>query len=212
MEEKDMRLPFTREQFFSIFENYNTAVFPMQILLSLIGCAIIMLIFKRQSKFAGYLLGCVWIWTGIAYHIMFFSRINKAAFIFGTTFIVQGILFIILAYRNQFLFVYRKDTVTRISSFFILFGLILYPIVGYILEQSPVLVISFGLPCPTTIFTCGLLGLHAGKIKIRYLIIPLVWSFIGLFAAILMGVYQDVLMPIAALFTLIICYKSKEGK
>ncbi len=210
MGEKDMRLPFTQEQFFGVFESYNTAVFPMQILLALIGCAMIICVLMNRSRITGFLLGCVWIWTGFAYHIMFFTRINKAAFIFGAAFIAQGVLFIILAYRFQFLFVYRKDTVKRISSFFILFGLVLYPIIGYILEQSPVHVISFGLPCPTTIFTCGMLGLHDGKIKMRYLIIPLVWSFIGLFAAILMGVYQDVLMPVAAIFTILVCNKSKR--
>ncbi len=120
-----MRLPFTQEQFFGVFESYNTAVFPMQILLALIGCAMIICVLMYRSRITGFLLGCVWIWTGFAYHIMFFTRINKAAFIFGAAFIAQGVLFIILAYRNQFLFVYRKDTVKRISSFFILFGLVL---------------------------------------------------------------------------------------
>jgi hypothetical protein len=183
----------------------------MQILLFLAGCSMLFLIgtkLKNRNRMIGCLLGCVWIWTGAAYHLLLFTEINKGAYVFGGAFILQGILFIVLACRDKLLFSFEHTMTQRISCFFILFGLALYPIIGYMIEKSIVHTISFGLPCPTTIFTFGLLGLQSGNIKKRFLIIPFIWSFIGLFAAISMGVYHDVVMPVAALYTIITRIKS----
>lgn len=202
-----MKFPFTTEQFFAIFEKYNTTIFPMQILIFFAGCFLLYLIYtkkKNPNKIIGYLLGCIWLWAGIVYHISFFTEINKAAYIFGSIFIIQGIIFITSTYHGKLLFEFTNTLEKQISLFFITFGLIIYPLIGFILEKSVVHTISLGLPCPTTIFTCGLLGLQLGNIKKYLLIIPAIWSFIGLFAAISMGVYQDFVMPVAALYVIII--------
>jgi hypothetical protein len=208
-----MKLPFTKDQFMDVFEKYNTAIFPMQIIFFLAACIMLFFVFRkseRLNKIIGYILGGIWIWMGIVYHILFFSSINKAAYMFGAAFIVQGILFCILAFRNKLSFEFKNSVTNRISLFIILFGLIFYPFIGYVLGNSLVRTISFGLPCPTTIFTFGLLGLQTGNIKKRFMIIPLVWSFIGFFAAVLLGVYQDVAMPIAALYVFVVCYRSNR--
>jgi hypothetical protein len=208
-----MKLPFTTNQFMEVFEKYNTAVFPMQFLFLLAGCIMLFFVLKKgkkPNKIIGYMLGGIWVWMGIVYHIIFFSSINKAAFLFGAAFIVQGILFGVLTLRNKLIFDFKNSTSNWISLFVILFGLIFYPFIGYMLGNSLVHTISLGLPCPTTIFTFGLLGLQTRKIKKRFMIIPLVWSFIGFFAAILMGVYQDVIMPIAALYVFVACHCSNR--
>jgi hypothetical protein len=202
-----MKIPFTTEQFFGVFEKYNTAVFPMQAVLFLVGCTILFLIgtgLKNRNRLIGCLLGCVWIWTGVAYHLLLFTAINKAAYIFGGAFILQGVLFIVLACRDKLFFSFGRTVPQRIGFSLILFGLALYPVIGYMIERSVAHAITFGLPCPTTIFTFGLLGLCSGGVKKRYMAVPLVWSFIGLNAAISMGVYHDVVMPIAALYTVIV--------
>jgi hypothetical protein len=185
----------------------------MQIVFFLAACIIFFFIFRKSEKLhkvISFMLGGIWLWMGIVYHILFFSSINKAAFLFGAFFIVQGILFIILAFRNKLQFAYKNNAVSKVSLFCMLFGLLLYPIIGYMLGNSLIRTISFGLPCPTTIFTFGLLGLQTENIKRRFMIIPLAWSFIGFFAAVLMGVYQDVIMPIAALYTFIACHYSNR--
>jgi hypothetical protein len=54
---------------------------------------------------------------------------------------------------------------------------------------------SFGVPCPTTLFTAGLLlSLEPGGPGAPWylLIIPLAWTLIGGSAAILLGVLPDV--------------------
>ena len=57
---------------------------------------------------------------------------------------------------------------------------------------------TFGVPCPTTIFTAGLLML-ANRASWRLSIIPVIWSVIGGSAASLLGVRADYVLPIAGL-------------
>ncbi|MDR2947325.1 MAG: DUF6064 family protein [Candidatus Adiutrix sp.] len=202
-----MNVPFTSAQFWEVFAQYNSSVFPMQFLLFFAGCSALLLCSRTKdfSKTIGFALGSLWIWVGLVYHILVFTQINKAAYVFGAAFITQGVIFIVLTRRNQLRFVFDNSLTRRISFFFILFGLLLYPLIGCLLGKPLAHSITLGLPCPTTIFTFGLLGLQAAAIKKRFMIIPLIWSFIGLYAAVSMGVYQDVVMPIAALYTFFIC-------
>ena len=104
------------------------------------------------------ILSFFWIWMGIIYHIINFSAINKAAYIFGAAFIFQGILFLYMGFfRQKITFRFYFDIYGITGGFLILFALILYPVLGYfqghIYPSSP----TFGLPCPTIIFTFGLL-------------------------------------------------------
>ena len=143
-----MKPPFTSEQFFEVFKNYNLAVFPMQIAFYLIAFWIIYLVFKPNSKSDKIIiveLSFFWLWMGIIYHIIFFTEINKLANVFGGLFIIQGILFLI--FQSKFSFQFQKDIYGISGMILIAFSLIIYPTLGYlfghIYPNSP----SFGLPC-----------------------------------------------------------------
>jgi hypothetical protein len=50
----------------------------------------------------------------------------------------------------------------------------------------------FGVaPCPTTIFTFGLLLMSAARISVYLLVVPLMWSFVGMSAAINLKIVAD---------------------
>ena len=94
-----MKTPFTADQFLDNIKNYNQAVFPMQIVFYLISFFVIYLVLKPSSKsdkIISWLIAFLWLWMGIVYHLVFFTTINKAAYLFGIVFILQGILFLIL--------------------------------------------------------------------------------------------------------------------
>jgi hypothetical protein len=58
----------------------------------------------------------------------------------------------------------------------------------------------FGVaPCPTTIFTIGILLLARGRWVVWLSIIPLLWSAIGLAAALQLGIPQDFGLPVAGI-------------
>ncbi|MCX6249288.1 MAG: DUF6064 family protein [Bacteroidetes bacterium] len=198
-----MKTPFTTEQFFSVFEQYNHATFPSQIILFLLVIFALVIIgstIKQKDKFVSGILGFIWLWTGIVYHISFFAGINKVAYGFGLLFILQGLFFLwegVLLYNLKF--VYKMSIQAYFGYFFILYGLIIYPVVGYLIEQNISRTISIGLPCPTTILTFGILLLTDKKFSKYLLIIPSLWAVIGISSVLKLGVYQDLMMLIAAI-------------
>jgi hypothetical protein len=198
-----MKTPFNTQEFFAVFTEYNETIFPFQILILLLGITGMLLIFSRnplKRKSIGILLGFLWLWMGSVYHIGFFSSINKAAYIFGGVFILQGLFILFEAYiRNRLSFRFRGDFADYLGYFFILFGLAIYPAIGFAMEGSLLTTIALGLPCPSTILTFGFLMLTERSFPKYLLIIPSLWAVIGLSAAINFGVYQDFMMIAAAL-------------
>ncbi len=197
-----MKIPFTTEQFFNIIEKYNSTLFPFQIVILLLGI-VCLLIFHTKSaarnQLIGSYLGILWIWIGIAYHLVFFTVINKAAFLFGGIFILQGLLILhSTLIKNRLSFTFASQTGDYFGYFFILYGLIIYPVVSYFAEGSLARTIIVGLPCPSTILTFGFFILTSNKFPKYLLIIPSVWAIVGLSAAINIGVIQDVMILIAA--------------
>ena len=188
-------MPFTIDQFLEVFRNYNLTVWPMQIAFYLLGISAIFLAVKKVSRSdeaISAILSFFWLWMGIVYHLIFFTTINKAAYAFGILFIIQGVLFLFLGVlRRRLSFHYRTNTYGVAGAALILFALIVYPVIGYLSShaypQSP----TFGLPCPTTIFTFGLLLLADRKIPYFVLIIPFLWSLVGATAAISLGIRED---------------------
>ena len=208
-----MKTPFTQEQFFGIFEEYNTGTFPFQITLLILGILGVFLIhskIKNKNSMIGGLLGILWLWSGIVYHMAFFTAINKAAYGFGGIFILQGLFFLVETYRGKLEFSWSKSTWQFAGYFFIVFGLIIYPIISFLLAKSSLHIISLGLPCPTTIFTFGWLMLTSKRLSKYLLIIPTLWAVIGAMAAINFGIYQDYVMLLAALVANIYLIKRKK--
>jgi hypothetical protein len=139
---------------------------------------------------------------GIVYHLIFFSAINKAAYIFGALFIIQGILFFIWGvFKGELSFDYRKTNYNNAGILIILYALIIYPVLGYNLGHAYPYSPTFGLPCPTTIFTFGILLFSNKKIPVYILIIPLLWSVVGFTAALTLTIYEDIGLLIAGLTT-----------
>ena len=61
----------------------------------------------------------------------------------------------------------------------------------------------FGVaPCPTTIFTIGMLLLASGSWVAELSIIPFAWSLVGLAAALQLGIPEDFGLPVAGLVLL----------
>lgn len=212
-----MNLPFNKEQFLEIFAEYNVSVFPAQI--AFFALAILVLALSAiKSKYSGKTISSVlaffWLWMGIVYHIIFFTGINKAAYLFGALFILQGLILIYHGvYKSALTFNWRHGIAGLAAGILITYSLIIYPLLGvlfgHVYPNSP----TFGLPCPTTIFTLGVLLTCEGKYLVSLFIIPMIWSLIGFFAAVKFGVFEDIGLLAAGLITLIlIFYFSKQNK
>ena len=188
-----MRLPFDAQQFFDVFARYNTAVWPAQLALLLAALAAVGLACRgRGGRVVGVTLGGLWLWMGTAYHLAFFRAINPAATAFGALFVLEGLLLIAVAASPRPLAFRWTPTISgTVGAALVAYALLGYPILGYWLGHRYPAAPTFGLPCPTTILTLGLLAWTAPPRRWLVLVIPLAWSAVGASAAVQLGVWED---------------------
>jgi hypothetical protein len=199
-----MQLPFTLEQFLRVFVAYNTAIWPMQVVLNVLGLLSMGLCFRANaaSRLISAILVVLWLWTGIVYHLMFFSTINPAALVFGALFIVGAVGFAYAGVITPGLqFGVSRGWRTYLGGLFLTYGLLLYPVIGYLLGHRYPASPTFGAPCPTTIFTFGLLLWTTRPVKWYVMLVPLIWSFIGSVAAVKLGILEDVGLLVSGVTT-----------
>lgn len=191
-----MKLPFTVEDFLAVFENYNKAVYPMHIVLYLLAATVVFLSVKGKfwsDKTISGILSFFWLWMGIVYHFIFFTVINKAAYLFGGLFVLQGALFFWKGvYQNKLNYQLTKNLYGLMGLVLFVFSLIVYPVISYSLGHVYPAGPTFGLPCPTTIFTFGIFLLFNRKYPKVILIIPFIWALIGFSASLSLGINEDI--------------------
>ena len=188
-----MNLPFDSPQFFAVFARYNLAVWPAQVVLNGLAIALVMVVLRAWSDRAvSGVLALLWVWMGVVYHLGFFRTINPAASIFGAMFVLQGVVFAVLGVAGGKLrFVFPAGARGMIGGLLLVFALVAYPLLAYLAGHRYPAVATFGLPCPTTIFTLGLLLWAAPPVPRALLLIPLAWSAVGASAALQLGVRED---------------------
>lgn len=188
-------MPFTPAQFFDVFRQYNEAVWPAPLLLLAGAVAAVGLAFQagpRAARVLSALLAVLWLWMGAVYHIGFFSAINPAAPIFGALFIAQAGLFVWLGVRSTRLaFTVRSDTRGIAGAVLIVYALVVYPVLGHLLGHRYPAAPTFGLPCPTTIFTFGVLLWARAPVPRVLVVVPMLWAALGAVAAMQLGVPED---------------------
>ncbi len=209
-----MKTPFTLEQFLEVFKNYNLAVWPMQVVFYLLAMAVIFFSLKKfnySNPVINIILSFFWLWIGVVYHIMYFSGINKAAYVFGGIFIIQGIIFLYYgAFKSKISFHFRYNFNNITGALMILYALIIYPLLGYFLGHKYPYSPTFGLPCPTTIFTFGILLTANRKVPVFVLIIPVIWAVIGFIAAINFGILEDIGLLVSGILATILILRNNK--
>lgn len=205
-----MNLPFTIDEFLEVFRKYNLSVFPMQLLFYLFGAMALYCSIKKSrlsDKIILLILSFLWLWTGIVYHLLHFSWINKAAYLFGVLNIVQaGLFYFFGIHRGKITFDVKEDVCGVAGGLLILYALLVYPVFGHQLGHQYPSSPTFGVPCPTTIFTFGILLWSENKVPLVVLIIPFLWSLIGATAAIYLGMLEDLGLFLSALITAFLLY------
>jgi hypothetical protein len=211
-----MEVPFSYEQFIQVFKNYNTAVFPMQIIFCVMAAVAVYFSLKRNhlaGKIISGILSFFWLWMGVVYHLIFFIAINKAAYFFGGLFILESIFFLVYGVlKDKLVFRLQQPGYGMIAIILIAYALLIYPLIGFALGRVYPYNPTFGLPCPTVIFTFGMLLIMEKKFPWIIIVIPLLWSLIGFFAAIFLAVKEDIGLLIAGVSTaLLLVVKSRTS-
>jgi hypothetical protein len=188
--------PFTAEIYLSLFETYNSTIWPAQVIAYGLGILAVFLTLRPLAagdRIAFAVLSAFWLWNGIAYHLTHFFQINFAALGFAALFTLQGALFAALAAGRRRSFRFRPDVSGWSGLLFCLFALVAYPLLGWLAGHGWPRAAAFGVaPAPTTIFTFGMLLMLEGRAPLYAAAIPLLWSLTaGSAAVLLLGIPED---------------------
>lgn len=201
-----MELPFSTAQFFAVMADYNVAVWPAQLLLTLIALAIVAMALRwpgRAGPVAAFGLAFLWTWLAFAYHLAFFWRINPAAPLFAAVSLAGAAAFAWQGgVRGGLRFEGGVSRAALPGLLMVALALVGYPAIGAGIGHRYPAAPTFGLPCPVTLFTVGLLLLASPRPPRALVVAPLVWAVIGSTAAFALGVTQDLGLVLAAVLCL----------
>ncbi len=212
-----MNIPFTSAEFYGVFSAYNTAVWPMQLLLMALGVlAVVLLIRQRKNASVGIsaILAFLWAWQALAYHLAFFTAINPLAYVFAVVFMVGAAVFFWQGVVHRRL----NFTPTGITNGWraragwslMIFAGFIYPAWTYFSAHHYPTFPTFGLPCPTTLFTIGLLAFLVKPYPRSVFIVPVLWCFVGSQAAFVFDVQADLGLIVAGVLGLVLIVQSKN--
>jgi hypothetical protein len=208
-----MKIPFTVEQFFGVFRDYNLSVWPAQVLLVALAVAALILVIAPQ-RWSGVtissILAFLWAWMALAYHLAFFSSINPLAYAFAAlslaaaaVFFWQGVV------RRRLAFRLTAGARTAVGLGLVFFSLVLYPLWSFYAGHHYPALPTFGLPCPTTLFTIGLLAFLVAPYPRSPFVVPVLWCFVGAQAAFLFDVPQDLGLVVAGVAGIVLLLRSE---
>jgi uncharacterized membrane protein HdeD (DUF308 family) len=128
---------FTLEQFLDVMARYNAAFWPLRFLAYLLG--ILAVIFTiRNTMYANNIISVIlaafWIWVGIVFNWMYFSKLSATGPILAVLFVIEGVLLIaagVFGKRLSF-----KDAYGVIGWLLVLFGMVGYPAIEYLLGRG----------------------------------------------------------------------------
>lgn len=195
-------MPFTRDQFLDVFGAYNTTLWPAVVALWVLSLIAVAATAARPRRAAdrrfSLFLALLWAWSAIAYHAVYFTRINPAAWLFAALFLAQAGLFLWLgAVRGTFRMPANLAPRHLAAGALIAYAFA-YPFVvmadGFAPPRAP----TFGVPCPTVILTIGLLML-AERPPLTLAIVPVLWAVVASSAAFQFGVHADLVLPLSIL-------------
>jgi hypothetical protein len=198
-----MTLPFTVDEFLSVFEQYNRAIWPTQVGVYLAAVVLLGWTLWRPSRNAGRaltaLLALCWVLMGAGYHLGYFRAISGVALPAGVLFLATGLGFAWVTARGSLSFAWRRDAWAIFGMLLVLYAMVGYPLVGWAAGQRYPRMPVFGVvPCPTSIFTFGVLLLASTRVPGWLLVVPAAWSIFATSAALLLGITEDLALPVAA--------------
>jgi hypothetical protein len=201
-----MELPFTPDQFFSIFAEYNRGFWPVVVALWTATVAALLLTWRdphRWSAALSFFLGALWFWNAAAYHAVLFTRINPAAWMFAALFAAQAVLFIRDGRTHRRVYFGAKGARQVLGTALAIYALG-YPFLTMALGHEYPATPTYGVPCPTVILTIGLLLTRRDAVPSTLAVIPILWGFIGGSAAALLQVPTDYVLLAAGVFLLML--------
>jgi Family of unknown function (DUF6064) len=200
-------LLFSPRTYYRLFELYNAAVWPGQVLAVAAGLAIAAMLRKPrpwQGRVVAVLLAACWLWIAWAYFLTRFATINWAAPYVAAAFTGEAVLLVLAGTfgRSSLLPDTRRAGCVGVGLY--VFALVIQPLSGPLAGRAWSQVEIFGIaPDPTVVATLGLVLRAPVGQRWTLLPIPLAWCAMSGATAWAMGSPDAWVMPIAGVLALV---------
>jgi hypothetical protein len=175
---------YSRQTYYRLFELYNVAIWPAQIVAVVAGVSAWALLRRadlRRGRLIAAFLALCWLWVAIAFHAKRYAAINWAAVDFAWGFGVEAVLLVWTGIiRGRLVFDREGRPMARAGLAIFLFALAVQPVAGLVFGRTWRQLEFFGLaPDPTAIGTLGLLLVAAGRTRWELIVIPAIWCVLS---------------------------------
>jgi Family of unknown function (DUF6064) len=175
-------LLFSARTYDRLFESYNAAIWPAQILALSLALGIAILVLQRRGspraqRGIAAILAAGWVWTGVAFVAQRYAAINWSAVYFAWAFGLEAALLLWLGVvRGSLAFERPADLPSRFGFGVFLFALagmpLLAPLLGRGWRGAQLFLLC---PDPTAIGALGLLLAARGPRRAALMIVPVLW-------------------------------------
>src|SRR5262245_13596238 len=172
-------LLFSPRTYYRLFELYNAAVWPAQMLALMLGFISLAALSGVRARVIPAILAVLWAWVAWAYLLTRYDTINWAGKYFAVAFAVQAVLLLGTALLPG-RFALHAGAFRPIGRIVFAFALIVQPLIGPLVLDRPWAQIEmFGVaPDPTVVATLGAL-VAAQRPHWELIVIPLAWCAVS---------------------------------
>lgn len=202
---------FTPEVYFALFEHYNLAIWPAQVMAYALGILALALAFSKlplSSRIMGGIVALFWLWNGLVYHALHFALINFMAPVFAAFFVIEAMLL-------AWVFVFKGDVVLRVDRDLaswtgiglMIFAMAIFPLLGELAGHGWPQAAVFGVaPSPTLVYTLGVLLLAQPRMPVLPAVIPILWALVSW----PLGIAEDASLPLVGIATLVLLIRKNR--
>ncbi len=195
----------SKDEWWSIINQYNACIYPVQIVVALILLAALIITACIRNSWRFRLLysltGLSFLWLSIGFFLLYGKGITGSSYgdyFFSTWFFVLSLLFLFKAFRKKD----YPDNICIYNKFTMFMVFFLYPLTGILLKRS-VFDIAFAgtMPCPTVALACILVSLEKRKFNLTDLLL-LFWAvpMTPFLQIARYGIYEDAVMFLSGIF------------
>lgn len=210
-------LSFTADVFFSLLGQYNRAIWPAQIVAGLLGLGAVLLACRPAAgsdRAAAAILVAAWLWVAIVFLWACFATVSFTAPVVAAAFVAQAALLLWHGvFRGDLAFRFRADLAGWSGLGLALLAMAIYPLLGGFAGRPWSSAAWFGVtPCPTVIYTIGLLLLIDGRRRLGLMVVPLLWSLAAGAAAWFLPVPEALVLPVIAIGGLVLMLRENRRR
>jgi hypothetical protein len=197
-------LLFSSRTYYRLFEIYNAAIWPAQIVAVVLALTVWVLLRRgatgARARVVGAILASCWLWIAIAFHAKRYATINTFGVHCAWAFGIEATLWIAIGVIGGEIEFAPKRTGLWIFAF----ALLIEPLAAPLLGRGWQGIELFGVaPDPTAVATLGALLAARGRWRWALMIVPVVWCAVTGLTLLAMKAPDFWIAPLAAVVAVV---------